>query len=185
MIPKFGLCVHLMKNTCFTKSWIWMNLTCICLSISFSQFYQTFPQVRFSGEEYDCCNYYLLITLIKNRIMIINYDPPSLLEGHIALHMPLDGYVGLPHLEQQITQEHFDQDPSNLIDRKYMVSIWSLWIFRSVVQKSSLGQEKKNVCIFRRPTDPNFWPDLKLFYGTFSRKLLSTLFLPSKFLVAF
>ena len=30
---------------------------------------------------------------------------------------------------------------------------------------------QKKMCVYSLPTDPNFWPGPKLFYGTFSRKL--------------
>ena len=47
--------------------------------------------------------------------------------------------------------------------------------------------KKKNMCVYGPPTDPKHFrvltlngPDPEHFYGTFSRKLLNTLFLASR-----
>ena len=37
---------------------------------------------------------------------------------------------------------------------------------------------KKNICVYGPPTDPNFWPDPKLFMALLVENYLNALFLP-------
>ena len=48
---------------------------------------------------------------------------------------------------------------------------WGDRVRRIIVCWSASIRPKKNLCVYDPPTVPSFWPDPKLFYGTFRRKL--------------
>ena len=96
----------------------------------------------------------------------------------LGLFQSADRIQSTPHIFRPEIQQYNEDKINGFFFKQFQyIQMFYTYFFNSSTCNCKQIRPKKKMCVCSPPTDPNFWHEPKLFYGTFSRNLFNFLFL--------